>query len=226
MARAQKKLTKKELRQDPLMKTIEQTQGWLAIHGKTTAIAVIAVVVIAFGIGIFGNMKKAANADAMLNVAKVRKLLTEDNKEQAETLLKQTIDRYKGTQGGAEALYTLAELNLASDSTEKALELFNQFERQYGDEFFLNLSALDGKATSLENLERFEEAAKTYDKLVAKDKIGHLKPLALYNAGRCYNLAGKTDLAKNRYQQVIDKYEDDDTADQAERELALLDLKG
>ncbi len=224
MARAQKKLTRKELRQDPLMKTVSQAQVWLDLHGRKLSIAIISVVVIALVVVIYNRMRVSANNDALLAMSQVRSILSENRREDAVKLMEQTADRFKGTQGAAEALYSLAEFNLADNKNEEALEYFDKFVRKYKNEHFLYVSALDGKATALENLGRIEEAAKTYDLVVANDHLGYVKPYALYDAGRCYALSGKPQIAKQRFQKVIDEFERSKIKPGAERELAKLEL--
>ncbi|MBD3166008.1 tetratricopeptide repeat protein [bacterium] len=208
MARAQKRLKRKEIKQDPLVKTVADAELFFHQHGRKFMIAggvlLVAVIVALF----IGSMRESRNEESMSLLSETRGLINEGKTEQAKTALRGISNDYSGTTGGAEALFTLAQINLEEGNSEKAAEQYERFLEKYKGEYLLDLSAMDGYAVALENLERFEEAAAMYDRIIAKDKMGHLKPFALYKAGRCYREIGDFETAQARFQTVIDDYPD------------------
>ncbi len=224
MARAQKRITKKELRQDPLMKAISAAEEMAPVYGRPLIIGVAVIVIAVFAVLIFRNMKQSSNEEAQVALSQARQLLAEDRQDLALNMLDEASERYRGTKGGADALFSLAEIKMANEEYEQALELFTKFEKRYGSEFMLNVGAINGKAAVLENLERYEEAANTYEILANKDSFGHLKPYALYSAARCWKLADNTGKAITLYKSIVEDYPEFNLTREVERELARLEL--
>ncbi len=225
MARAQRKMTKKDLREDPLMTKIAEAQSWYELHGTKLIIA-IAVIAIAFiGYTVTTNMKVSANEEALVSLSRARQLMSEDRMDEATSLIEENIDRFKGTQGAAESMYSLAEYKLQEGLSEEALVLYQTFEKKYNREFLLAEAALSGQGAALENLERYAEAAAVYQKLAKKDSFGHLVPVATYNAGRCWKLDGNLDEARKAWDLFVADYSNSSAAKDAQRELSLLDLE-
>lgn len=225
MAIEQRRLKRKEIRQDPLMKAIVRAQSWLPQYGRLLGIGAVIVLVAVIAVVMVTNMKRSANQEANLAMAQARQMISQGRKDQAISIFQDAADRYSHTQGGAEALYSLAEMVLADGNNEEALELFNRFEREYSKEFMLSLGALTGKATALENLGRFAEAATVYEQVFNRDKFGHYKPFALYQAARCRKLAGETVKAKEQLQRLIAEYPDSPLVMDAEQELAGIEVE-
>ncbi len=230
MARAQKKLTKKDLRQDPLMKAVSEAQEVVQVHGRKIGIGTAFLVVVILAVLLFASMRNSANREALIAVAQARQSYMTSSIDSARVDLQAIVDRYKGTQGGGEALFSLAEIALMERRFEDALDLYRQFIKRYHIDPLLKLAAMEGEATVLEDLGRFEEAAEKYDRLVKEDGFGYVVPLALYHAGRCYASLGKMDLARERYRKVVEEYKDAPIRADAERELVhteiLKDLEG
>ncbi len=226
MARKQKRLTKKELRQDPLVKTMTETQLWLEKNGKALLIGVFAGVVIFFGINLFRNMQASNEGDAAMAYFEAAALLASNQEEVAIASLDSVAQSYRGQTGGHNALLELAELHLRNGDAELAYESFLQLRNRAGRDRLLKITAMDGMAASLEDLERFDEAAAIYDEIVRYDRNGFAIPLALYKAGRCYSLAGNAGMARQRFERILDEYDGSIVNRDAEREIALLDLAG
>lgn len=206
------------------MKTVAKSQKWLDVHGRKLAIGIIGLVIVVMAVIIYNKVQSSATDDSLLAMSQARKMLAQGKKDQAEALMEHTYKQFKGTQGAAEALYSLAELKLAENDNETAEDLYGQFLKQYKKDKYLYMSALDGRAAALENLGNFEEAAKLYDKITTIDKIGYLVPIALNNAGRCYMKVGDKEKAKQRFQRILDEYERSKVKAEAEVHLAELEL--
>ncbi len=226
MARAQKRLTKKELRQDPLIETAGKAKSFMDVHGRIVTISVAAVVALLVVAIVVSNIREVANDDALTSLAHVRKIVNQGRMEVAVDSLTVIADRYSGTQGGAEAVAQLAELHLSEGDSEAALEAFERLEREYKDSYLLLEAALSGQAAALENLGRFEEAAQRFEQLYRKNKFGHAKPYALFESGRLWVLAGNPDEAKRSFQRLLDNYEETPFDRDAELQLAQLNHQG
>ncbi len=226
MAREQKKLTKKEIRQDPLVKAIGRARGWLDIHGRKITVITTAVIIGVIASLFYSSIRRSATNESQLALIQARWSMQTQDSLQILEALEDIAAQFKGTPGGAEATFSLAEMALAEGRNEEALELYREFHRRYKKDFLLANAALDGQAAALEKLERYAEAAEVHDRIVAGKQGAYLAPLALYHSGRCWRLAGDTAAALERYQRIIDDYESLPIAEEAVRELAILELEG
>lgn len=229
MARQQKKLSRKELREDPLMKAIGQAQIWMEEHGVKLAIAAGVAVVAVAVFFLVGQMKQSANEEAVAEVVQAQQAYQqqgEAGREQFLDRLSEIADEYEGTFGGQQAQYTVAQVALEEGDYARAEELFAEFARTYGGEYMVPLAATLGEAAALEGLEDWSSAAKAYDKAANHRNGDHVRPYALVNAGRCWMEAGDTARARQRLETALDEYPQSSSAEDARRELAKLELAG
>lgn len=226
MAREQKKLSKQELREDPLMKSVAQSQMWLSENGKTLAIVIGALLVVVIIAVVMLNSRKQANAESLAELAQVKQTIATQPDVDVESKLEDLADTYKGTTGGAEALFTLADKKLSEGNNEDALELYERFTKEYPDVFMLTSAAYEGQATALSNMERWEEAAQLYDRVAGMKNTEHVRPIMLLEAARCWNEAGDTEKAEKRIDTLVDEYPDAAVINEAKIFKAKLDLEG
>ncbi|MCB2198974.1 tetratricopeptide repeat protein [bacterium] len=226
MARQQKKLSKQELREDPLMKSVAQTQVWLEQNSKWLAIGVAAVVAVVIISVMMINSRHAANAESMAELASVRQTLTNQPDADVTEQLDDVATTYKGTSGGAEALIAIADLALNDGDNEKALEAYERFIKEYPSSYMLTAAAYEGKATALSNLEQYEEAAEVYDRVLRMDDATHVKANLLLKAARCYEKDGQLEEALKRVDQALETEPTASVKTEADVLKARLELEG
>ncbi len=224
MARQQKRLKKKELREDPLMTAITTAQIWLAEHGKKLAVGIVVVAAVIIAVNMLSNMRFEADMESRRAFADVQLEISQTNPEDVVPLLLRVADDYQGTSGAAEALYTAAEMALNEQQPERAEELFTRFLNDYTGEYMLSAGAQGGLATAIEDQGRFEEAADQYLVLANDKHAGHYRYFALLNAGSCYTSSEQFDKAREMYNLIIDEQAYSDFKTQAELEIARLDV--
>lgn len=226
MARQQKKLSKQELREDPLMKSVAQTQVWLEENGKWLAIGVATLVVVVIVSVMMMNSRHAANAESMAELASVRQTLTNQPDADVTEQLDEVATTYKGTSGGAEALIAIADLALNDGDNEKALEAYERFVKEYPDTYMLTAAAYEGKATALSNLEQYEEAGEAYDRVIRMADAAHVEASLLLKAARCYEKAGKHEEALKRVERALESEPTATVKTEADVLKARLELEG
>jgi predicted negative regulator of RcsB-dependent stress response len=224
MAREQKRLKKKELREDPLMTAITNAQVWLAEHGKKLAVGIVVVAAVVIAVNMLSNMRMEADMESRGAFADVQLEISQTNPEDVIPLLLRVADDYAGTSGGAEALFTAAEMALNEREPARAEELFTRFISEYKDEYMLSAGAQGGLATAIEDQGRFEEAADQYLILANNEDATHYRFFALFNAGSCYASGHDYDKAREMYNLVLDEEDYSDFKTRAELELARLDV--
>ncbi|MBS1261303.1 MAG: Outer membrane protein assembly factor BamD [Calditrichaeota bacterium] len=225
MARKQKRVKKKELREDPLMNAIAETQLWLSEHGNKLAIAVIVVIVVVVAGVLLRNMRDEAQIESRQAFAEAQKQIQDTQAEDVVPPLMRVADDYEGTSGAMEALFTAAEMSLNQDSTARAIELFQRFIREYDSAYMLAAGAHGGLATAYENAGRFDEAAETYETLANREDASHYRLYALLAEGRAWRLADQPEEARDAFQTVLDEQEFGDQRTRAEEEMARLQVE-
>ena len=130
MLKPKKKITKKELKKDPLLEFINDAQNWLN-ERKTTiyrvAIGVVAVVLIIF----FFNKNSTSNsieADTLLGKA----FLSQDlgDSENAKFQFQLLTEDYAGTDAGKQASYYLGKMNFEEANFEEAERLISEYVKK------------------------------------------------------------------------------------------------
>ena len=224
MARKQKRLTHKELREDPLVTAYTKTQDWFTLHGTKVIIGVVVLAIVVFGSIFYGKMRASAEQEAAASLMEIGASAQNQTTEALKAPLQEVADNYKGTQAAADALFALAQLAAQENNWEAALDNFTQYVNEYGDNYLSGSAAMMGRATALENLNKRDEAAAIYDEVANRKDANFASEFALLDAARCYVATGDTKTARDRYQRVIDmKDASNDAVLRAKLDLAVLD---
>lgn len=227
MARAQKKLNRKELREDPLVTYTVQAQSWLQRNWVKSVLVIGAIALVIVVASALTSSKKAHESEAVMALADLGNeavALANDTTGALNQKLEEFADDFKGTNAAAQALLNLAEMKLHDGENEAALEVYEKFLKQYSRTYMLTAAALEGKATALENLEHWEEAAGLYDRLLSEKDAKHATPFNLLASGRCWAKAGNVETARERYTQLTEEFKNSASARTADIELAKLDM--
>lgn len=161
MLRPKKKITKKEIRHDPLLETIYNIQKLYKTHQKKIWMVtgfIIAVIIIAF---IVSNIKGSSESVAANMLAKghifQQNGYTLDAIQQYEDL----VDEYPNTKSGINALFYLGQLYFSIDSSDKGINsLKEMLEKDKGT--VLKVAALEILANFEEEQGNYESAAKLF----------------------------------------------------------------
>ncbi len=226
MARQQKKLTKKELKQDPLMQKIAETQAWLAVNWQKLAIGVVSVLVVIAIVAFSMSAKQSSNEESLSALVDLNSELAGADVSVIIPRLEEIAEEYKGTIGGAEALFSLGEMELKENNFERAIEHYELFVRTYSSEFMLKASAYSGMGAANEGLEKWNEAAESYEAIVNVSDAKFARNIVLLKAARCYRLAGDTGKAKSIVEEILAGDLKSDIEQKAQLELAKLGLEG
>jgi outer membrane protein assembly factor BamD (BamD/ComL family) len=193
-AKAKKRLTRRELKEDKLIILAKKFEVFyeqnrkvlLAIGAGILVVAVVALLVRA-------NRERAfQDASLELTIAKI--MFDMGNLDQAEPQLQSIKDKYGGRIAG-EAQYYLARAAFMRGDVEKAEAAFRDYVNNYHVDSYLDVSAIAGLAASVESQGKYAEAAEIYLSIPRKYPKHYFSPEAMYQAARCYLLAGQRDKA-------------------------------
>ncbi len=216
MLKPRKRLTKREIKEDPLVtKYIQVKQFWIK-HQKefNIIVGVIAVVVIIGFLMI--KSKKRAEIKANSELAIPETYYHFRDYERSIPELETIIEKYPGTHSAGIAIYFLANAYYNEGEYDNASNYYEIYLDDYSDEDIFISSSLAGKAACKENKEKYEEAAELYFRAVKKFPNLFNSPNNVMNAVRCYMFAEMNDKARELCEYVINKYPDSSVKQKAE----------
>ncbi len=90
---------------------------------------------------------------------------------------------------------------------EELLERIDRAQSQFSG-LYAEQRALLVKGHYQYSLEEYQEAAEAYSNLVSRFPKSYLAPVALYNAGTCYDESGKNEQAVESWDRLVQQYRD------------------
>lgn len=184
-----------------------------------------AVVVIAL-IALFVYRQEVQNTEAAVQaMGEVYIALFQGDVDQATAKAQGVLNDYSGKPVAREALIALANLSFEQENIPGARTYFQQYIDQHGSEGSLGYGAWAGLAACLEMEEKFAEAAQKFLGYADAHSKTPFAPVALKEAGRCFELAASVEQAKTAYQRIVDQYGDSPVANAARGELAMLGIE-
>lgn len=131
-------------------------------------------------------------------------------------------DDYSGTQAGNLATYYAADALYRLGEYDRALELFQAFDKT---EDFIGASALAAQAAIYENRGEYGRAAELYQQAAQQFPNNLTSPKYMLSAGRAYEEAGDFAAAITMYERIQDEYPDSNQAQDVGRYLARAEAK-
>ena len=208
MLRPRKKLSRREIKEDPLVTTYVRVQKFIQRHSKQLNIVGL-IVVAAIVITVFmGRSKRSAETAAAGRLGIAEMYYWAQDYTRAVGELSNIVDTYSGTKSAGTAAFLTANAYYAQDDYANAEKYFRLYLDDYGHKKMFTASSLAGIAACRESQGAFLEAAQLYERAGTKIGNSSRSPFYLKDAGRCYVLAGEIDKGKAVYETIIDKYTD------------------
>jgi TolA-binding protein len=224
MLKPKKRLTKKQIKEDKFVTYYFKAQDYVQKNQKIVSSVIIGIIaVVAISI-LFVRSKRAAEANASIELARAESALQESNLNTAIDMLKSLADNYSGTKNAGRAVFQLANVYFERQDYEMARQYYEQYLDDYGSDEIMASSAYSGIGASLEQREEFLEAAYYYKKGAEKFPEHFEAARQLMNAARCFRLANNKVEAKELYQRIIDDYPESNVVRNAE--MMLSELQG
>lgn len=132
--------------------------------------------------------------------------------------------KYRGTEAAATEMLVFASSQADAGEYAEALKIYGDFLIQYPDHP-LEASAKFGRASSLESLDRLDEALDAFFALADAKPVGPLTPLALVRAADLARGMNQIDKAKVALNRVVSDFPDSLLVPSAQTRLKELSLK-
>jgi len=252
MLKPRKRITRKEIKQDKLVTVYFKVNEWLGENSKIVTAGFAAVVIIFTAAFLYSSHKSANEDKASQELAVAERLFEDSQYRDAIDKLNVLVDNYSGTKSGriedsqyrdaidklnvlvdnysgtksgrigkfflASAHYNLGEYGLAEVN-------FRNFLSKPIDDPLLVSSAMNGVAASLEQQDKFTEAAKQYENAAKKYPQEIYASSALFNAARCYQKAENNQKAVILLEEILKEYPKSEEVEKAKMQLAILAQK-
>lgn len=222
MLKPQKKLRKKELKEDKFVQMMMNTRVYLEENSKKVTIisfVVLAIVVAALVLN-YMHRENAEKSSTLLGEAQVE--YQNSNFAKAMTLLNRLIDEYGDTNAGAQGKFLLANIYYQQNKIDLAKENYRSFVDDYSGSEILLASGYAGYAACLEKEKNFSEAGDYYIKAREQNPDFIKAADYLYLAALNYISAQEYDKARTALRLIQEKYEDSPRTKEAQGKLILI----
>jgi tetratricopeptide (TPR) repeat protein len=227
MLKAQKKISKKELKHDALLDSLGRVTGFYEDNKKMVQYALAALVVLVIGSYAFVQNRATQNNDASAKLATVYPFYDKDQyqiaidgvPERKVTGLKSTVEEYGGTNAGNLARFYLANCYFNVGKYDEALSNFDDFS---ASEQYLVVSRLTGIAACYEAKREYGKAAEQFEKAVAKYPKDVDAAVNLNSAAANFMLAGNKERAIELFKKLKKEYPTSQVAREADRHIQRL----
>lgn len=228
MLRAKKKITKRELKEDPFFSTLGRAEAYYEENKKMISTVALVVIVIVVGILIYVKNRADNNEKASAQLAQVQQFydngqyqIAVDGVVERKIIgLKAIVENYGGTHAGNFARLYLAGSYFQLGNYAGALE---EYKAMSGSEDLLAVARLEGIGACEEALGNHEDAASAFEKAAGysdspsvADNLGH--------AARNYGLSGERDRAIELYRKLKKNHSTSTAGREADRNITRLSL--
>jgi len=186
MLRPKRKITRKEMKKDPVLEKVSQTEHFIRENAKLISYIAIGIVLVAVLSVLIVRSKMSANREAAGELGVAQLSVANNDTEDAILRLEDLIEQYPNTHSAGLAANLLGNLYLRQSDYENAEIYFCKYLDEYKDDEMITAAAYKGLATCLEYREEYEEAARNYEQAVQKAAYDFQKYEYSLDAARIY----------------------------------------
>jgi outer membrane protein assembly factor BamD (BamD/ComL family) len=201
-----KKATKKELKEDGLVKNVFSLVAYIQEHSTVSMIIAGAIIVAVAAIWGFSYSNKKSNERAMEKLGIAQLSFRLGALAESKDTLTYIVNNYGRTNAGKLALYYLGYINYINGSYDLALEYYDKFLKSGIKDADLKAAATYGVAISYEGKGDHRKAADTYMELMSKYPEYFNNDEVMLNAARAYKACGDTSKAIALLEDFLKKY--------------------
>ncbi|MFA6472461.1 MAG: tetratricopeptide repeat protein [Candidatus Latescibacterota bacterium] len=204
MLKKPKRLTKKELKKDPLVLLSAQALDFLRAEWIKVGSIVLAVVVISLIAVLIVNGKKKGE----INAHDAAMIALQNNAPEATDLLKKIVNKYGGSRSAADALIQLGNRFYIQKDLNNSEKYYKEYIDKYSEDPVYGFNAFNNLGSIYEEKGDFKKAAGTYEKYIQKYKTSMFNTIMYLNAGKAYIQAGDKESAKKNLTAIVQNFPD------------------
>jgi TolA-binding protein len=208
VAKRRRKLTKKEIKEDEVAEFFVDTGHFIGNHWKKIVGGIIVVVIAVAIWGTWKHERGKAEAEAQTWLWRANLDMRSGNAGSAIQSYTNIIERYRGTWSHSDAVFFMANAQFSTGRYDSAMVMFETYLDLGKQRDQFAVSSEMGIAQCLEQLTRYDDAARKYLQVQQENPESPLAPDAILGAARCYELAGNLQTAESTYGDLLDLYPD------------------
>jgi len=203
MLRPKKKITRKELKKDPMLEKISQLDTYIRAHRKLLAYIALGIVAVCVILILMFISKKKANTEAMGELGLAEMALARNDLEDATLRLEAIVDKYQRTKSAGIASVLLGQVYLNKGDYANARINYEKYVDDYEDEDLLTATAYNGLGVCAEVNEEYLKAARYFEKGGAETEYKFQRHEAFLNAARNYLKANSVEKARKLVELIL-----------------------
>lgn len=203
MLRPKKKITKKEMKKDPVLEKIAQIDEFVRQRQKIVFYVTIGLVVVVVLSVLLIKSKQKADVEAMGELGLAEQSLAREDYDDAILRLENIVTKYKRTRGAGMATLLLGRSYMAKNDWENARLNFQKYIDDYEDDDLLTAAAYNGLGIWAEQQNELKRAAEYFSKGGKIAPYKFQRHEYLLNAARCFIKGNELKKADALVQQVL-----------------------
>ncbi len=221
-AKTKGRLTKKEMKQDRLVKLTVDLEKFYVDHQKLVISVAVAVVVVIFAVILVRKSMESSRLEAAYKVTMAKASFGTGRLDESASAF-QTIANSEGGTVAAEAKYFLGRIAYEQGKYAQAVDEFNGYFKDFSGTDELNVAASAGLGAANEALEKYADAASEYQKAAEKYPNSPAATELLMDAARVYQKLDQPEKAIPLLRKIRDNYPESSLAAQARQLLTSLE---
>jgi predicted Zn-dependent protease len=214
------RLTKHDLKVDPLIAQTGQTVDFMRAHGRLMVGAAVLALVVAIGVVVVRATGQHAEEKAAGMLAEARSDFNKGALDPAAARLKDLLAFHGGTPSGKAATLLLGDVRYAQGQFPEAEDAYRQALRHFTKDPLLGLAARRGLAASLESQGRNQDAITIYKDILAGPVDDTIRADVQIDLARNELKVGNREEAERIYEEVSKDLANPRAAQEAELRLA------
>ena len=203
MLKPRKRVTRRELKRDPLMEALYRLRRWWLGHKKQVyRYGGIGLIVVALAVFVVLSRTKL-DKDAAVVVGQAFVEYGQGNYNAVVAILSAHVDEYSGLESFGNGLYILARSELIVGDTTRAEEYYRRYLDDYGNDPLIKAGALAGLGIIAEWRTHYRDAAGLFKKASQSAPTASLKQQFAIYAGRNYILSAQPGEALEILQPIL-----------------------
>lgn len=203
-----KRLTKKEIKHDPILESVLTAWQYYTRHSaRFNGIALGVVVLVVALIGL-NSYHSSGIRDAETDLARALFHYEAGEQKQSVEFLGRLVSEKGGTPAGKRAVYYLGQAKFQMGEYADAQALFSQYESHATDDPMLKAAAAKGEADCLVELGELSAAGVKYLEVAKEFNANPLAPDCLFLAGLALGKAADKKSAVSALRKLLEDYPD------------------
>lgn len=220
-AKTKGKLTKKDLKQDKLVKLAYDAEQFYEKHQKVILSIAGAVVLVVLAVVFIRKSTESGRLERSYQLTLAKMDYGSGRLDPAQAKFQQIVSTLSGNAAG-EAKYFLGRIAFEKADYPAAEREFADYVKNFSVSKQMDVAAMAGLAAALEALGQAERAAAVQEEAAMKFPETAYAPQSLWEAYRIYLKINQKDKAVKALQSIRDKYPEATITPQAKRQLELL----